>query len=73
MSLFGGDFKRIVCKQGSSKDDCMALLDQEQGDVTTLDSGEVFIGGRYHSLVPILQEVTIFIALGIVKNRVNLL
>ena len=62
ISLFGGDFKRLVCKQGSSKEDCMSLLDQEQGDITTLDAGEVFIGGRYHSLVPILQEVRIFMS-----------
>lgn len=35
----------------------MSLLDQEKATLTTLDAGEVFIGGRYNSLVPIAQEV----------------
>lgn len=35
----------------------MSLLDQEKADLTSLDAGEVFVGGRYHSLVPIMQEV----------------
>lgn len=35
----------------------MNLLDQDLADLSVLDPGEVFIGGRYHSLVPILQEV----------------
>lgn len=76
MQLFGPDFKRIICKQGSSKDDCMATLDQEHGDVTTLDAGEVFVGGRYHSLIPILQEVSISIRLDVLrqfKNRSKIL
>lgn len=57
MISFGSDYKKIICKQGANKDDCMSLLDQEHGDITSLDAGEVFIGGRYHSLIPILQEV----------------
>lgn len=47
----------INCKQGASKDECMIMLDQGDADLTSLDSGEVFIGGRYHSLIPIVQEV----------------
>jgi len=35
----------------------MVMLDDNLADVTTLDAGEVFVGGRYHSLVPILSEV----------------
>lgn len=35
----------------------MEWLDEEKATFTTLDAGEVFIGGRYHSLVPIAQEV----------------
>lgn len=34
----------------------MNLLDLETADITSMDGGEVFIGGRYHSLVPISQE-----------------
>lgn len=35
----------------------MTMLDQEKAQLTTLDAGEVFIAGRYHSLVPIMQEI----------------
>lgn len=34
----------------------MTMLDEEKADVTTLDAGDVFLGGRYHSLVAIAQE-----------------
>ena len=35
----------------------MQLLDKSEADITTLDPGNVFVGGRYHSLLPIMQEV----------------
>lgn len=35
----------------------MTLLDHEKAQITTLDAGEAFIAGRYHSLVPIMQEI----------------
>lgn len=35
----------------------MQYLDKGEADVTTLDPGNVFVGGRYHSLLPIMQEV----------------
>lgn len=34
----------------------MVLLDNNVADITTLDPGEVFVGGREHSLVPIMEE-----------------
>ncbi len=34
----------------------MQYLDKNEADVTTLDPGNVFVGGRYHSLLPIMQE-----------------
>jgi len=34
----------------------MNLLDEGTVHLTTLDAGEVFIGGRYHSLIPLMQE-----------------
>ncbi|KAF5292435.1 hypothetical protein FQA39_LY13982 [Lamprigera yunnana] len=40
-----------------SKDECMVLLDEEKVTLTSLDAGEVFVGGRYYSLVPIAQEI----------------
>lgn len=33
------------------------MLDQEKAQITTLDPGEIFIAGRYHSLIPIMQEI----------------
>lgn len=35
----------------------MTLLDEEKVSLTSLDAGQVFVGGRYHSLVPIAQQV----------------
>lgn len=55
MNSFGVLIKNML--QTSNKKDCMTLLDQEIADITSLDAGDVFLGGRYHSLLPILQEV----------------
>ncbi|RZC33632.1 melanotransferrin, partial [Asbolus verrucosus] len=53
----GSDYFKIECIQAFNKDECMSLLDEEKATITTLDAGEVFIGGRFNSLVPIAQEV----------------
>ncbi|CAG7721948.1 unnamed protein product [Allacma fusca] len=47
----------LTCTQSYNKDECMVLIDNDMADVTSLDPGEVFVGGRYNSLVPILQEL----------------
>lgn len=36
----------------------MVLLDEEKVTLTSLDAGEVFVAGRFHSLIPIAQEVS---------------
>ncbi|XP_020296181.1 melanotransferrin [Pseudomyrmex gracilis] len=54
---FGLSYFSIYCKQAFNKEECMVMLDQEKAQITTLDPGEVFIAGRYHSLVPIMQEI----------------
>lgn len=56
-SFLGIDYMELRCVRGSNKEECMSLLDQEKVHVTSLDAGEVFIGGRYHSLIPIMHEV----------------
>ncbi|XP_054267842.1 melanotransferrin [Macrosteles quadrilineatus] len=56
-NFLGPDYLDLQCIQGFNKEECMFLLDQEKAHVTTLDAGDVFIGGRYHSLIPIMQEV----------------
>ncbi|XP_018342054.1 PREDICTED: uncharacterized protein LOC108748400 [Trachymyrmex septentrionalis] len=54
---FGYDYFSVQCKQAFNKEECMSMLDHEMAQITTLDAGEVFIAGRYHSLVPIMQEI----------------
>ncbi|XP_075238326.1 transferrin 2 [Lycorma delicatula] len=51
------EIKHLRCKQAFNKDECLTMLDEEKADLTNLDAGEVFIGGRYHSLIPIAQEI----------------
>lgn len=34
----------------------MELIDDDKATLTSLDPGEVFVAGRYHSLIPIAQE-----------------
>ncbi|CAG9831580.1 unnamed protein product [Diabrotica balteata] len=55
--LVGYKTIKIECVQASNKKECMEWLDEEKATMTTLDAGAVFAGGRYHSLVPIAQEV----------------
>lgn len=57
ITFFGRNYLAVKCKQAFNKEECMSMLDQEQAEMTTLDAGEVFIAGRYHSLVPIMQEI----------------
>lgn len=47
---------RLECVKVWSKDECLYKLDSFEADLTVLDPGEVFIGGRYHSLIPIMIE-----------------
>lgn len=55
-SLFEDDFFNVVCKQGFNSEECVQWIDRGDADVTTLDAGEVFNAGRFHSLVPLMQE-----------------
>ena len=43
--------------QGFDSSECMRMVDQDQADLVVLDPGLTFIAGRFHSLVPIMQEV----------------
>lgn len=47
----------IECVQGFDSSECMLMVDQDQADLVVLDPGLTFIAGRFHSLVPIMQEV----------------
>ena len=41
----------------ADRDQCMNALANQAADLMTLEAGEVFIAGRYHSLVPIVSEI----------------
>ncbi|KOC70364.1 Serotransferrin [Habropoda laboriosa] len=56
-AFFDSNYISLQCKQASNKEECMALLDQEKAHITTLDAGEIFMAGRYHSLIPFMQEI----------------
>ena len=57
ISNFRNYYISIKCLRAFNKEECMALLDKEKAHMTSLDAGDVFVGGRYHSLVPIMQEI----------------
>lgn len=46
----------LSCQQAADKDRCMDLIDTGRADLLTLDPGEVYIAGRYNSLVPVMAE-----------------
>lgn len=59
-ATFGSYYRPILCKQYTSHDECMRLIDEnslQHPNIMTVDAGEVFVGGRYHSLVPIIREI----------------
>ncbi|XP_014484986.1 PREDICTED: melanotransferrin isoform X1 [Dinoponera quadriceps] len=56
-SFFDYNYMVIYCKRAFDKDECMTMLDHEVVQITTLDAGEVFTAGRYHSIIPIMQEM----------------
>lgn len=55
-ALFDNYFFTVSCHFGFDQDECMRLIDERKAHVMTLDAGEVYTGGRHHSLVPIMQE-----------------
>uniref|UniRef100_A0A182N1U8 Transferrin-like domain-containing protein n=1 Tax=Anopheles dirus TaxID=7168 RepID=A0A182N1U8_9DIPT len=56
VALFNDFFMNVTCHHGFDHDECMALINERKADVMTLDAGEVFSGGRFHSLIPLMQE-----------------
>lgn len=55
--FFADNYFEVFCKQAFNKEECMSLIDSGNISLTTLDAGEVFEGGRYYSLIPIMQEL----------------
>ena len=38
----------------------MSLEGEDKPNIIVVDAGDVFVGGRYHSLVPILRYTVVF-------------
>ncbi|XP_041985577.1 melanotransferrin [Aricia agestis] len=55
--LFGLDYIPLKCKRAFDSEECMSWVDQGDASLLALDAGEVYVAGRYHSLVPIMQEL----------------
>ncbi|XP_048486499.1 melanotransferrin isoform X2 [Plutella xylostella] len=55
--LFGRDFIEIKCKQAFDTEECMTWVDRGEASLVALDAGDVYVAGRFHSLVPIVQEL----------------
>lgn len=55
-SLFDDNMMDLRCIKGYDTDECIKMIDGEKAHIMSLDAGEVFIAGRYFSLIPIMQE-----------------
>lgn len=54
--MFDEDLMNLKCVKGYATDECIKMIDHEKAHIMSLDAGEVFVAGRYFSLIPIMQE-----------------
>lgn len=55
-ALFEENYINVTCHQAFSTEECIQMIDLEKAHMMSLDAGNVFIAGRYHSLIPVMQE-----------------
>lgn len=55
-ALFEDNYINVSCHQAFTTEECIQLIDTEKAHLMSLDAGNVFMAGRYHSLIPIMQE-----------------
>jgi melanoma-associated antigen p97 len=55
-ALFDDVYYNVTCHHAFTTEECIQLIDLEKAHLMSLDAGEVFVAGRYNSLIPILQE-----------------
>lgn len=55
-ALFDDVIMELICVNAFNAEECIHYIDMEKADVTTLDAGDMFIAGRFNSLIPIMQE-----------------
>ncbi|KAF7490608.1 Melanotransferrin [Sarcoptes scabiei] len=46
----------LRCEIADNKDHCMKLIENQKADFVLAEPGEIYIAGRFHSLVPIVYE-----------------
>lgn len=56
-ALFDDDLLDLQCVKGYDTEECIKMIDGEKAHIMSLDAGEVFIAGRYFSLIPVMQEL----------------
>lgn len=71
--LFEEAFLNVTCHLAFNTEECIQLIDAEKAHIMSLDAGEVFIAGRYNSLIPFMQEAfeggfTNYYAVAVVKR-----
>jgi melanoma-associated antigen p97 len=71
--VFDDDYLDLQCIQDVNTDNCISNIDQGKANIMSLDAGEVFVAGRYFSLVPIMQEaledgLTNYYAVAVIKK-----
>lgn len=49
----------IIKLQAFDTEECMSWVDRGEASLLALDAGEVYVAGRFHSLVPLVQEVCV--------------
>jgi melanoma-associated antigen p97 len=47
----------LACIAGLDKFDCYRKIFNDEADLMTADSGEIYTAGRYYNLVPIANEL----------------
>lgn len=75
-----GVIPKFICIKGKDVFDCMQMIQNNQADLMTLDSGQGYFAGRYHNMMPILAErydldekiLPSYYSVGVVKRSSNL-
>lgn len=55
-TLFEEAFLNVTCHLAFNNEECIQLIDSEKAHIMSLDAGQVFVAGRYNSLIPFMQE-----------------
>lgn len=72
-ALFEEAFLNVSCHLAFNAEECIQLIDLEKAHIMSLDAGQVFVAGRYNSLIPFMQEsfeggFTNYYAVAVVKR-----